>query len=50
MCSNDPPSHTEAHALKRSVKTRHGTDAVAIAMALMIDKIADAVEPRWASL
>ena len=37
-----------AHALKRSVETRllfyHGTDVVAIAMALLIDKKADAAK------
>ena len=42
------------HVLKHSVETRllfyHGTAAIAIGMALTIDKKADAVEPRWGSL
>ena len=48
MCCDDPPSHTE-EILSSSVLWKrdcfhHGTDVVAIAMALPIDKKADAAK------
>ena len=49
MCSDDGPSHTDATYssyaqafCENKAVLYHGTDAVAIAMALMIDKKADA--------
>ena len=51
MCSDDPSSHMGqflVHVLKHSVETRllfyHGKAAIAIVMALTIDKKADAAK------
>ena len=58
MCSDDAPSHIDATSVSSYAQVfseneavfYHGTDAVVIAIALTINKKADAAELRQASL